>query len=212
MVEPECRPHLPHSPLPNVSLIDQLTEALRVLPGVGPKSAQRMVYHLLQRNREGAARLSAALATALADVKHCARCNTFTEAEVCERCLNPQRDPSQLCVVEMPSDLMVMESTQAYRGLYYVLMGRISPLDGVGPRELKLDKLIARATDGTVEEVILATNFTNEGEATAHYVSEMLRARGLKVSRIARGVPVGGELEHTDLGTVAQAFVERRGW
>jgi len=195
-----------------VSLIDQLTEALRVLPGVGPKSAQRMVYHLLQRDREGAARLSLALSKALAEVKHCERCNTFTEAEVCERCLSVQRDASQLCVVEMPSDLMVMESTLAYRGLYYVLMGRISPLDGIGPRELKLDKLIERATDGVVQEVILATNFTNEGEATAHYVSEMLRTRGLKVSRIARGVPVGGELEHTDLGTVAQAFVERRGW
>lgn len=195
-----------------MSLIDSLTEALRVLPGVGPKSAQRMVYHLLQRNREGAARLAAALNTALTEVKHCARCNTFTEAEICERCLSPQRDATQLCVVEMPSDLNVMESTHAYRGLYYVLMGRISPLDGIGPRELKLDKLIARATDGSVEEVILATNFTNEGEATAHYVSEMLRTRGLKVSRIARGVPVGGELEHTDLGTVAQAFVERRGW
>ena len=195
-----------------MSLIDQLTEALRVLPGVGPKSAQRMVYHLLQRDREGAARLSLALSKALAEVKHCERCNTFTEAEVCERCLSVQRDASQLCVVEMPSDLMVMESTLAYRGLYYVLMGRISPLDGIGPRELKLDKLIERATDGVVQEVILATNFTNEGEATAHYVSEMLRTRGLKVSRIARGVPVGGELEHTDLGTVAQAFVERRGW
>ncbi|MBS1209252.1 MAG: recombination protein RecR [Proteobacteria bacterium] len=195
-----------------MSLIDQLTEALRVLPGIGPKSAQRMVYHLLQRDREGAARLSLALSKALAEVRHCERCNTFTEAEICERCLNTQRDASQLCVVEMPSDLMVMESTLAYRGLYYVLMGRISPLDGIGPRELKLDKLVARATDGVVQEVILATNFTNEGEATAHYLSEMLRARGLKVSRIARGVPVGGELEHTDLGTVAQAFVERRGW
>ncbi|GAB2885223.1 recombination mediator RecR [Uliginosibacterium flavum] len=195
-----------------MSLLDSLTEALRVLPGVGPKSAQRMVYHLLQRNREGAARLSAALASALADIRHCGRCNNFTEAEICERCLNLARDASQLCVVEMPSDLAVMESTHAYRGLYYVLMGRISPLDGIGPRELKLDKLIARATDGTVQEVILATNFTNEGEATAHYVGEMLRTRGLKVSRIARGVPVGGELEHTDLGTVAQAFVERRGW
>ena len=171
-----------------------------------------MVYHLLQRDREGAARLSLALSKALAEVRHCERCNTFTEAEICERCLNTQRDASQLCVVEMPSDLMVMESTLAYRGLYYVLMGRISPLDGIGPRELKLDKLVARATDGVVQEVILATNFTNEGEATAHYLSEMLRARGLKVSRIARGVPVGGELEHTDLGTVAQAFVERRGW
>ncbi|NSL56391.1 recombination mediator RecR [Uliginosibacterium aquaticum] len=193
-------------------LLDSLTEALRVLPGVGPKSAQRMAYHLLQRDREGAARLAGTLAAALAEVRHCARCNNFTEAEVCERCLSQQRDASQLCVVEMPSDLMVMESTLAYRGLYYVLMGKLSPLDGIGPRELKFDKLVERATDGMVQEVILATNFTNEGEATAHYLGEMLRARGLRVSRIARGVPVGGELEHTDLGTVAQAFVERRGW
>ncbi|MDO6387342.1 MULTISPECIES: recombination mediator RecR [unclassified Uliginosibacterium] len=193
-------------------LLDSLTEALRVLPGVGPKSAQRMAYHLLQRDREGAARLAGTLAAALAEVRHCARCNNFTEADVCERCLSQQRDASQLCVVEMPSDLMVMESTLAYRGLYYVLMGKLSPLDGIGPRELKFDKLVERATDGIVQEVILATNFTNEGEATAHYLGEMLRARGLRVSRIARGVPVGGELEHTDLGTVAQAFVERRGW
>lgn len=194
-----------------MSLLDSLVEALRVLPGVGPKSAQRMAYHLLQRDREGAARLSSTLADALSQLRHCERCNNFSESEVCERCANPARDPSQLCVVEMPADLGVMESTQAYRGLYYVLMGRVSPLDGVGPRELKFEKLISRATDGLVQEVILATNFTNEGEATAHYLGEMLRARGLKVSRIARGVPVGGELEHTDLGTVAQAFVERRG-
>lgn len=195
-----------------MSLLDSLIEALRVLPGIGPKSAQRMAYHLLQRDREGAARLAQALQRALGEIRHCDRCNTFTEAQICDRCSNPQRDATQLCVVEMPSDLMVMESTQSYRGLYYVLMGRISPLDGVGPRELKLDRLLARATDGVVQEVIIATNFTNEGEATAHYVGEMLRARGLRVSRIARGVPVGGELEHTDLGTIAQAFAERRGW
>ncbi len=193
-------------------LLESLTDALRVLPGVGPKSAQRMAYHLLQRDRQGAARLADTLARALADVRHCVRCNTFTEAEICDRCLNPQRDPALLCVVEMPSDLMVMESTQAYRGLYYVLMGKLSPLDGIGPRELGFERLIERASDGVVQEVILATNFTNEGEATAHYLGEMLRSRGLRVSRIARGVPVGGELEHTDLGTVAQAFVERRGW
>jgi recombination protein RecR len=193
-------------------LLDALIEALRVLPGVGPKSAQRMAYHLLQRDRDGAGRLATALNTALSEVRHCARCNTFTESEICERCLNPQRDDTQLCIVEMPSDLMVMESTQTYRGLYYVLMGRISPLDGIGARELKLDQLLARATDGQVQEAIIATNFTNEGEATAHYIGEMLRDRGIKVSRIARGVPVGGELEHTDLGTVAQAFAERRGW
>lgn len=193
-------------------LLESLTEALRVLPGVGPKTAQRMAYHLLQRDRAGAARLADTLGRALSDVRHCQRCNSFTEAEICERCSNDQRDASLLCVVEMPSDLMVMESTLAYKGLYYVLMGKISPLDGIGPRELGFERLIERASDGRVEEVILATNFTNEGEATAHFLSEMLRARGLRVSRIARGVPVGGELENTDLGTVAQAFVERRGW
>jgi recombination protein RecR len=190
--------------------LDELIEALRVLPGVGPKSAQRMAYHLLQRDRNGAGRLGRALDTALAHIRHCSRCNTFTEAEVCERCLSASRDPHQLCVVEMPADLAMMEQTHAYRGMYYVLMGRVSPLDGIGPRELKLDRLLGRATDGTVQEVILATNFTNEGEATAHYVGEMLRARGLKVSRIARGLPVGGELEHTDIGTIAQALFERR--
>jgi len=194
-----------------VSLLDHLVESLRVLPGVGPKSAQRMAYHLLQRDRDGAARLSAVLTQALTSLQHCSRCNTFSETEICERCADTARDAAQLCVVEMPADLAVMEATQAYRGLYYVLMGRVSPLDGIGPRELKLDQLLARATDGMVQEVVLATNFTNEGEATAHYVGEMLRSRGLRVSRIARGVPVGGELEHTDLGTVAQAFMERRG-
>jgi recombination protein RecR len=190
--------------------LDALIEALRCLPGVGPKSAQRMAYHLLQRDPRGAQRLSGAIADALTHLKHCQRCNTFTEGEVCARCASAKRDPSQLCVVEMPIDMNVMEQTHAYNGLYYVLMGRLSPLDGVGPRELNFERLISRACDGQVQEVIMATNFTNEGEATAHYVSELLRARGIKVSRIARGVPVGGELEFTDAGTVAQAFIERR--
>ncbi|MCB1939611.1 MAG: recombination protein RecR [Rhodocyclaceae bacterium] len=192
------------------STLDALIEALRCLPGVGPKSAQRMAYHLLQRDQRGAARLAAALGQALDVLRHCARCNTFTEDEICQRCANPQRDHRVLCVVEMPADLAVMEQTHAFNGLYYVLMGRMSPLDGIGPRELKLDKLVERATDGVVEEVILATNFTNEGEVTAHTVSELLAARGLKVSRIARGVPVGGEIENTDIGTIAQALIERR--
>ncbi|MBY0341719.1 MAG: recombination mediator RecR [Rhodocyclaceae bacterium] len=190
--------------------LEGLIEALRCLPGVGPKSAQRMAYHLLQRDPRGAERLSGAIAGALANLRHCSRCNTFTEDEVCARCASPKRNPGQLCVVEMPIDMNVMEQTHAYNGLYYVLMGRLSPLDGVGPRELNFERLITRACDGQVQEVIMATNFTNEGEATAHYVSELLRARGLKVSRIARGVPVGGELEFTDAGTVAQAFIERR--
>lgn len=190
--------------------LDKLIEALRCLPGVGPKSAQRMAYHLLQRERPGAQQLADALSEALQHIVHCQRCNTFTEAEICERCASSKRDPTLLCVVEMPVDLNMMEQTHAYHGLYYVLMGRLSPLDGIGPKELKLDRLLERATDGKVREVIMATNFTNEGEATAHYLSELLHARGLKVSRIARGLPVGGELEFTDAGTIAQALIERR--
>lgn len=193
-----------------MSRLDALIEALRCLPGVGPKSAQRMAYHLLQRDQHGAARLSAALDAALQNLRHCRRCNTFTESEICARCADPQRDASLLCVVEMPADLAMIEQTQAYGGLYFVLMGRLSPLDGIGPRELGLEKLIERATDGVVREVILATNFTNEGEATAHMVTELLAARGVSVSRLSRGVPVGGELEHVDAGTVAQALLDRR--
>jgi recombination protein RecR len=192
------------------SSLDELIEALRCLPGVGPKSAQRMAYHLLQRNPRGAERLAKALDHALQTLRRCARCNTFTEEEVCDRCASARRDPSQLCVVEMPVDLNTMEQTHAYSGLYYVLMGQLSPLDGVGPKELGFDRLLARACDGVVKEVILATNFTNEGEATAHYLGEVLRARGIKVSRIARGVPVGGEIEYTDAATVAQALIDRR--
>ncbi len=194
----------------SVSSLDDLIEALRCLPGVGPKSAQRMAYHLLQRDPRGAERLSAALDHALKVLRRCARCNTFTEDDVCERCQSPKRDPALLCVVEMPVDLNTMEQTHAYNGLYYVLMGRLSPLDGVGPKALGFDRLLARATDGVVKEVVLATNFTNEGEATAHYISEMLHARGLRISRIARGLPVGGEIEYSDAATVAQALIERR--
>lgn len=190
--------------------LDTLIEALRVLPGVGPKSAQRMAYYLLQRDQSGAARLAGSIQAALSRLRHCAKCNNFTEAEICERCLAPGRDATQLCVVEMPADLNMMEQTHSYHGLYYVLMGHLSPLDGIGPRELELGKLQARAGDGVVREVILATNFTNEGEATAHYVAQMLSGQGLAVTRMARGLPVGGELEHTDLGTIAQALVERR--
>src|SRR5512139_1082837 len=190
--------------------LEELIQALRCLPGVGPKSATRMAYHLLQRDHAGAGRLAAALGEALGRIRHCARCNTFTEAEVCELCVSPRRDASLLCVVETPADLLMMEQTQCYRGQYFVLMGRLSPLDGIGPREIHLDRLLRRATDGTVAEVVLATNFTVEGEATAHCIGELLRARGLKVSRIARGVPVGGELEHVDSGTLGQAVLERR--
>lgn len=190
--------------------LDELITALRCLPGVGPKSAQRMAYHLLQRDKPGAQRLAAALGHALERIRHCDRCNSFAEDVVCVLCRSPRRDPGLLCVVETPADLVMMEQAQCYEGLYFVLMGALSPLDGVGPREIHLDRLVKRATDGIVREAILATNFTVEGEATAHYVGELLRARGLKVSRIARGLPVGGELEHVDSGTLAQAVLERR--
>ena len=192
------------------SSLEALIEALRCLPGVGPKSAQRMAYHLLQNERAGAGRLADALQRALGALRHCQRCNTLTESEICVRCLSSKRDASQLCVVETPIDMNMMEQTHAYSGLYYVLMGRVSPLDGIGPGELHLERLLARASDGVVREVIIATNFTNEGEATAHYLSEMLKSRGVSVSRIARGVPVGGELEYVDAGTLAQALRERR--
>lgn len=192
------------------SSLEELIEALRCLPGVGPKSAQRMAYHLLQRDQKGALRLGRALEQAIQVLRHCSRCNAFSEEEVCERCASQRRDPALLCIVETPADLNMMEQTHAFKGMYYVLMGHLSPLDGIGPKELGLDRLLARAGDGLVQEVIIATNFTNEGEATAHYLGEMLRARNLKASRIARGLPVGGELEHTDAGTIAQALIERR--
>jgi len=192
------------------SSLEELIQALRCLPGVGPKSAQRMAYHLLQRDQAGAARLGTALGRALELIRHCEKCNTFTEAPVCELCRSARRDQNLLCVVETPADLLMMEQAQCYRGHYFVLLGRLSPLDGIGPREIHLDRLLRRATDGAVTEVILATNFTLEGEATAHAIGEMLRPRGLQVSRIARGLPVGGELEHVDSGTLAQAVLERR--
>ncbi len=190
--------------------LEELIAALRCLPGVGPKSAQRMAYHLLQRDTAGAERLARGLAEALARIRHCARCNTFTEAEICALCASSRRDPSLLCVVETPGDLLMMEQSQSYSGLYFVLMGRLSPLDGIGPREIHLDRLAKRAGDGLVKEVILATNFTVEGEATAHYIAELLGGKGLQITRIARGLPVGGELEHVDSGTLAQAVLERR--
>lgn len=194
----------------NPSSLEELIDALRCLPGVGPKSAQRMAYHLLQRDHAGAGRLSRALGSALELIRHCERCNTFTEETVCALCRSPRRDGRQLCVVETPADMLMMEQAACYQGLYFVLMGRLSPLDGIGPKDIHLDRLLARAADGIVNEVIVATNFTVEGEATAHYAAEMLVARGIKVSRIARGLPVGGELEHVDSGTLAQAVIERR--
>jgi len=197
--------------IPTAKGVERLIEALRVLPGVGPRSAQRIAYHLLQRDRAGAEALAQALSLALTGVRLCARCNNFTEDEICELCRSSRRDPGLLCVVETPTDLAMVEQTLSYSGMYFVLMGRLSPLDGIGPRDIGLDRLLARATDGEVREVILATNFTNEGEATAHYIAEMLRARNVKASRIARGVPLGGELEYVDVGTISQALQDRRG-
>jgi len=190
--------------------LDALIQALRRLPGVGVKSASRMAFHLLQHDREGAQLLSRALQQAAGAVKHCALCHTFTEADVCATCLDARRDHSKLCVVETPADQSAVERTGAYKGLYFVLMGKLSPLDGIGPKDIGLKKLFDRAGDGVVQEVILATNFTAEGEATAHVISEALKARGLRLTRLARGVPVGSELEYVDLGTIAHALVDRR--
>jgi recombination protein RecR len=190
--------------------LNALIEGLRRLPGVGVKSASRMAFHLLQHDRAGAQALAQALQQATTQIRHCERCHTFTENEVCATCLDPRRDASKLCVVETPADQAAVERTAAFRGLYFVLMGKLSPLDGIGPKDIGLAKLFARATDGVVQEVILATNFTAEGEATAHVIGEALKARGLKVTRLARGVPAGSELEYVDLGTIAHALVDRR--
>ncbi len=169
-----------------------------------------MAWHLLQHDREGARRIAEALESAVARVRHCASCHTFTEDEICAICRDPARDARQLAVVETPADQAAFERTGSYRGLYFVLMGRLSPLDGIGPTEIGARQLLDRATDGQVEEVILATNFTAEGEATAHVLAEALRTRGVRVTRLARGVPIGSELEYVDLGTIAHAFVDRR--
>lgn len=194
----------------NPPALEQLIESLRCLPGVGPKSALRMAYYLLQRDRKGAAALANSLSTALETIGHCQLCNNFSDQPICAVCDNEKRDQSLLCVVEMPTDVMMLEQTQSYQGRYFVLMGRLSPLDGVGPKQINLDKLIKRAQDDIVEEVILATNYTVEGEATAHYIIELLKSRNIKVSRIARGLPMGGEIEYVDSGTLAQALVERK--
>ena len=191
------------------SHLEQLIAALRCLPGVGPKSAQRMAYHLLQRDRAGALHLADSLLQAVQNIQHCSSCNNFSEQPLCSMCASGRRDESLLCVVEMPADLLMIEQAQCYGGMYYVLMGRLSPLDGIGAKELHLDRLLARVQQHPCE-VILATNFTVEGDATAHYLATLLKSHGVKVSRIARGLPVGGELEQVDSGTLAQAVLERR--
>ncbi|WP_240124993.1 recombination mediator RecR [Thermomonas alba] len=191
------------------SLLEQLIDALRVLPGVGPKSAQRMAYHLLERQRDGGRRLAEVLAVAMERVGHCRRCRDFSEVEVCAVCASPARDAHLLCVVETPADRLAIEQATGYRGLYFVLQGRLSPLDGIGPRELGLDLLAQRLEEGEVRELIVATNPTVEGEATAHYLAQLARARGVRPSRLAHGVPLGGELEYVDRGTLSHAFGSR---
>lgn len=190
-------------------LVD-LVQALKRLPGVGPKSAQRLAFHLLQNDRQAATALGESLLKAVAEVRHCSMCNNFCHADVCSICSDPRRQPGLLCVVETPADLAAIEATQTYRGYYYVLMGRASPLDGVRPESLDWPKLSQRLDDSEVKEVILATNFTNEGEATAVFLTDRIRRMALKVSRLARGVPIGGELEYTDPSTVARALLDRR--
>ena len=208
------------------SALDALVQALRRLPGVGLKSATRMAFHLLQHDRAGAQVMAQALNQAVAEVLHCNLCNTFTQTEVCATCQDVTRDQTRLCVVETPADQLALERTGAYKGLYFVLMGKLSPLDGIGPKDIGLQKLFQRvapqpvktdqsdasepASTNTITEVILATNFTAEGETTAHVISEGLKARGITVTRLARGVPIGSELEYVDLGTIAHALVDRR--
>ncbi|MBB2483982.1 recombination protein RecR [Mitsuaria sp. WAJ17] len=194
----------------SLNALEQLIDALRCLPGVGQKSAQRMAYHLLQHDRAGAVRLAEALRAAGERVGHCERCYTFSEAGLCEICQDDRRDARLLAVVETPADQAALERTGSYRGYFFVLQGRVSPLDGIGGREIGVSQLLERVQDGALEEVILATSFTAEGEATAHVLAQALRSRGVKSTRLARGVPVGSELEYVDLGTIAHALVDRR--
>ena len=192
------------------SLLVQLIEALRCLPGVGPKSATRMAFHVLERDREGGRRLASVLHQAVERIGHCERCRTLTEHALCRLCANPRRDASQLCVVENPTDVMALEQATAYAGLYFVLGGRLSPLDGIGPSELGMPLLRERLAGGEVRELILATTTTVEGEATAHYIGELAAPYDIEVTRIAHGVPLGGELEYVDSGTLAHAFAGRQ--
>lgn len=193
-----------------IPALEILKQALRRLPGVGPKSAQRMAFHLLERDRDGARALAQALSNAVERVIHCGRCRNFSEAELCGICSSTRRDASLLCVVESPADLVSLDQSGVYNGMYFVLMGRLSPLDGIGPEELGLHRLETLLDEGQIKEVVLATNLTMEGEATAHYVSEMVRRRNIRATRIAYGVPVGGELEYTDRSTLARALSGRR--
>lgn len=191
-------------------LLNRLMTALRCLPGVGPKSAQRMALHLLERDRDGGRRLVEALQAALDGIGRCRLCRDLSETEVCALCASPRRDRSSLCVIETPADVLAVEQATGFRGLYFVLMGHLSPLDGIGPTELGLEILEARLREGEIREIILATNPTVEGEATAYYIADLARERGIRATRIAHGVPLGGELEYVDGGTLAHAFAGRR--
>ena len=193
----------------SVSLLEQFIEALRVLPGVGRKSAQRMAFHLLERQREGGQHLAQLMAEAMQRIGHCKTCRNFSETECCALCASGQREDRQLCVVESPADLAAMEAATGYRGRYFVLHGRLSPIDGLGPKELGFEQLLRRLDQGDVEELIVATNPTVEGEATAHFLGQLARERGVRTSRLAHGVPLGGELEYIDRGTLAHAFGSR---
>ena len=191
-------------------LIQSLVESFRCLPGVGPKTAQRMAFHMLERDREGGVRLSETLQLAIENVGHCSRCRTLSEHELCEICDDASRDSSKLCVLETPVDVLAVEQTGSFNGHYFVLMGHLSPIDGIGPQDLGLDVLLQQITGAELDEIILATNPTVEGEATAHYIAEQVKDMGIKVTRIAHGVPVGGELEFVDGGTLAHALAGRR--
>ena len=193
-----------------IEVLENLVDALKILPGVGPKSALRLTYFLLQRNRNGAKNLSAQISNALEQLMHCELCNNFSEEPKCSICLSDKRDVSTICIVEMPTDLLMLEETHSYDGLYFILMGRLSPLDGIGPNDIHLSKLINRIKNSNIKELILATNFTVEGNATAQYIKELFKDVDIKTSRIARGLPMGGEIEYVDRGTLAQAIVERK--
>ena len=192
-----------------INIVEQLINSLRILPGVGPRSATRMAYHLLHNNREKAKNLAEVLLYSLQNIKNCEECNTLCEDSICHICSNQRRDNSKLCIVEMPIDLHMLEQTQSYHGKYFVLMGKLSPLDGVGPQDIAFEKMLDRA-QSNVKEVILATGFTTEGETTAYYIADILHKKGINVSRLARGVPAGSDLEYVDINTIARALVDRK--
>jgi len=190
--------------------LENLIESLKCLPGVGPKSALRLAYYLLQRDRQGAHNLAKSIDESLSKLGHCKLCNNFSEEDTCKICDSQDRITDTLCVVEMPTDLLMLEQTHSYKGMYFVLMGRLSPLDGIGPKEIHINKLLERIKQSEINEVILATNFTTEGNTTAQYIAELLKETKIKVTRIARGLPMGGEIEYVDSGTLAQSLVERK--